>query len=208
MTRRNARRNLSDIQGVNSIGGHVGRARRSDEATCRARRPVADRGATFVELLVAIVLLGTSVIATLVALQVTTTASVNDAKHARAFILLHEASDAVFTAPRLSCLPPNDEATIMAHYESYFSGLTKPDGWEFVNPDITKIEFLNASDTTGSTVYSWGPLCFEGPVDADGSGTIDPDEDFTDTPLNSQKITIEVISPDGNLVKILETVKR
>lgn len=191
---------------MNSVGGDVERASRSTSTTLRARRRSTDRGASYVELLVAIVLLGTSVIATLVALQVTTTASVRDAKHARAFVLLHEASDAVFTAPRMPCSEPLPN--IMAHYESYFSGLTKPDGWGSVDPDITKIEFLNASDTSGFTVYSWGPLCFEGPVDADGSGTIDPDEDFTDTPLNSQKITIEVVSPDGDVIKIIETVKR
>ena len=73
---------------------------------------------------------------------------------------------------------------------------------------ITKIEFLNASDSTGETVYTWGPLCFEGPVDADGNGTVDPDEDFTALPLSSQKITIAVTSPDGAFTKHIETVKR
>lgn len=170
-------------------------------------RPRRDRGATFIELLVAIVLLGTTVTAVLVALQASTVASTTDAEHARAFIYIHEASDAVFLVERMSCLGVT-EADLIAYYESAFVGLTTPEGWSGVSPEITKIEFLNASDTTGSTVYTWGPLCYEGPVDADGSGTIDPDEDFSDTPLYSQKITISITSPDGDLTKSLETVKR
>lgn len=181
-------------------------------ATSDPQRPVTDarrrdRGATFIELLVAIVLLGTTVTAVLVALQASTVASTTDAEHARAYIYIHEASDAVFLIERMSCLGVT-EADLISYYETAFAGLTAPEGWSGVSPEITKIEFLNASDTTGSTVYTWGPLCFEGPVDADGNGTIDADEDFSDTPLNSQKITISITSPDGDLTKTLETVKR
>lgn len=180
-------------------------------ATEHPRHPVPtsrrDRGVTFIELLVSIVLLGTIVVALLVALQASTTASVTDAEHARAFIYLHEASDAVFLTPRMSCLDGTEEQLI-DYYDDAFAGLTAPEGWTSVTPVIAKIEFLNASDATGTTVYTWGPLCFEGPVDADGNGTIDADEDFTETPLNSQKITITVTSPDSDLTKTLETVKR
>ena len=48
-------------------------------------------------------LLGIGVIAILVGLQTATTASVTDASHARSFAVLHDASDAVYDAPRLSC---------------------------------------------------------------------------------------------------------
>jgi hypothetical protein len=180
-----------------------------DTADLRGHPPVLrrDGGTTFIEMLVAIVLLGTAVIAVLVALQATTTASVVDADHSRAYIYLHEASDAIFLTPRMSCLD-GTPADLMDHYDDGFALLTKPEGWESVMPVITKIEFLNASDVSGSTVYTWGPQCFEGPVDADGNGTIDADEDFTETPLYSQKITISVTAPDGGLTKILETVKR
>lgn len=166
-----------------------------------------DAGATFIELLVSIVLLGTAVVAVLVALQASTVASTTDAEHARAFVYLHEASDAVFLTSRMSCLGAT-QADLIDHYDDAFVGLTKPQGWDSVTPVITKIEFLNASDASGATVYTWGPLCFEGAVDADGDGTIESDEDFTDTPLYSQKITISVTSPDGGFTKILETVKR
>jgi hypothetical protein len=107
----------------------------------------------------------------------------------------------------MSCVG-NTEAQLVAHYESAFSGLTSPQGWESVSPVVTSIEFLNATDSSGATVYSWGPLCFEGPVDADGNGTIEADEDFTNTPLRSQKITLQVTSPSGSFTKSLETVKR
>lgn len=170
-----------------------------------------DEGVTFIELLVSIVLLGTIVVAVLVALQASTTAATVDAKHARAFIYLHEASDAVFLTERRSCVG-RTEAVLRDYYDDAFvetdgtPKLTTPQGWESVTPVITKIEFLNASDDSGTTVYTWGPLCFEGLVDTDGDGTID--EDFTETPLYSQKITISVTSPDGGFTKSLETVKR
>ena len=178
-----------------------------DPADASRRDEGVDEGVTFIELLVSIVLLGTLVVAVLVALQASTTASTTDAKHARAFIYLHEASDAVFLTPRMSCVG-RTQAELIDYYDDAFVGLTTPQGWGSVTPVITKIEFLNASDASGTTVYTWGPLCFEGPVDADGNGTIDADEDFTETPLNSQKITITVTSPDGVLTKTLETVKR
>lgn len=168
----------------------------------RSRR---DRGVSFIELLVSIVLLGTIVVAVLVALQASTTASTTDAEHARAFIYLHEASDAVFLTPRMSCLA-GTEAQLIDYYDDAFAGLTAPQGWAAVTPVITKIEFLNASDTSGTTIYTWGPSCFEGLVDTDGDGS--DDQDFTETPLNSQKITISVTSPDGDLTKTVETVKR
>jgi hypothetical protein len=185
----------------------VKRASKKAEDLPAAESPRRDQGSTFIELLVAIVLLGTTVIGVLVALQASTVASVTDADHARAYVLLQEASDAVFTTPRLSCFG-RTQAQMINHYDDSLVGLTAPQGWGLVTPVITKIEFLNASDSTGETVYSWGPLCFEGPVDADGNGTVDPDEDFTDVPLSSQKITIVVTSPDGDFTKFIETVKR
>jgi Tfp pilus assembly protein PilV len=183
--------------------------RRTAEITHAGRRAILppDSGATFVEMLVSIVLLGTTVIAVLVALQASTVASTVDAEHARAYALLHEASDAVFTAERMSCLS-GPASALIDHYDDTFTALTAPQGWEAVAPVITRIEYLNVSDTTGTTVYTWGPLCFEGPVDADGDGTVEPDEDFTDVPLKSQKITISVTSPDGSFTKLIETVKR
>jgi type II secretory pathway pseudopilin PulG len=181
--------------------------RRSNVRVRRTAGSPRDRGATFIEVLVSIVLLGTVVLALLTALQASTVASTTDAEHARAHALLQEASDAVFSSTRMTCVG-NTVSALIDHYDNSFVGLTAPQGWESVTPVITKIEFLNASDSTGETVYSWGALCFEGPVDADGSGTVDDDEDFTDLPLKSQKITIVVTSPKGSFTKLVETVKR
>ena len=156
-----------------------------------------DTGLTFIEMLVAIVLLGTVVIAVIASLQVATTAAVTDSNHARAYVLLHEASDAVFTVERASCAS-NDESQMIALYEAAFVDLTRPEGWSAVSPNITRIEFLNASDVTGQTVYSWGSVCQEGLTDSDGNPT----------PLKSQKVTIQVSAPDGSMSKSIETVKR
>lgn len=162
----------------------------------RARR--RDAGTTFIELLVSIVLLGTVVLAVLTALQVATTASVTSADHARAYALLHEASDAVFNAPRVSCAPPATEADIIDAYDDGFATLTRPEGWSTVTPTIEQVEFLNASEILGETVYTWSAVCQEDLTDSNGNPT----------PLKSQKVTIQVVSPDGSLTKILETVKR
>lgn len=175
----------------------MARTRRSHSTANAAPPRERDRGLTFIEMLVAIVLLGTVVIAVVAALQVATTAAVTDANHSRAYILLHEASDAVFTAERASCAS-NTESQIIALYEAEFAGLTSPEGWSTVTPDITRIEFLNASEVDGRTVYAWGSTCQEGLTDSSGNPT----------PLKSQKVTIEVIAPDGSMAKSIETVKR
>jgi hypothetical protein len=85
------------------------------DATSRAnpggiQRPhlARDRDLSFVELLVAIVLLGMGVVTTLVALRASTAATIIDREHAKAFEQLQAAADEVYNAPRVPCYAPED----------------------------------------------------------------------------------------------------
>jgi hypothetical protein len=204
----------------------VKRATNKAEVLPAADRPRRDGGSTFIELLVALVLLGTTVIAVLVALQASTVASTVDADHARAYAWLHNASDSVFEANRVACnrydgtgdqLDPtnwpsqigdsNDTAadgTVWGVYNSAVAATPPPQGWSTAKIAITKIEFLKPVGAETNT-FEWGISCFEGVIaDANGDGLPD---DYRDTPLVSQKVTITVTAPDGAFTKTLETVK-
>lgn len=181
------------------------------------RRHPRDRGSTFIEMLVSIVLLGTTVIAVLVALQATTVASRIDADTARASTWLHDASDAVFEMPRTPCalwdgvgdqaLPASyidQRATVLADIQAEVAAVPAPSGWSAASISVTKVEFL-AQVAPDSPVFTWSNDCYEGvQPDADADGD---DEDYRDQPLLSQKVTIRVDGPDDRVSKILETVK-
>lgn len=219
------------------VVGRVGRPVRSTEGVMQQRRRddldtagngghAGDCGATFVELLVAIVLLGTAVIATLVALQAATTGSTIDASQARALVFLQSASDEIFNEPRVSCtrligsdpsLPSswannkgskgvNAPGTVWTAYESVLSSVPRPEGWASASIEITDITFLGRP-TVDATFFEWGAgYCFEG-VQPDGPDADGDPEDYRQTPLLSQKVTIRVTSPNGRIVKTIETVK-
>jgi hypothetical protein len=180
-------------------------------------------------LLVAIVLLGSTVIATLVALQAATVSSRIDADHARAFEWLQAASDEIFQTDRIPCAvftgsdpsDPNDWSdnkgskgtlvggTVWHEYEDALLLVTPPEGWTVgvgsTNIEITDITFLGRPDPD-VTVFEWGPAyCFEGvQPDADGNGS---PEDYRQRSLLSQKGSIEATSPSGRVVRTIETVK-
>lgn len=161
--------------------------------------PRRDRGATFVELLVSIVLLGTIVVAVLVSLQASTTASARDADHARATTFLHDASDAVYETTRLSCTL-GEAALISAYQLAIDTNVVPPTGWSGASAQVTRVEFLTSPDPD-SAAFTWSSAptdCREG-VTAVG--------DYTEYPLLSQKVTIVVTAPDGDFTKELETVK-
>lgn len=154
-----------------------------------------DDGSTFIELLVSIVLLGTIVISVLVSLQVSTTASVVDSNQARANAFLHDASDAVYEAPRVPCTA--GAAAVAAAYQVAVTPVAPPEGWTGITVQVTNVQFLTSPDPN-SNVFTWGSDCREG---------VTPVGDYTDFPLLSQKVTLEVTSPNGSLTKVLETVK-
>ena len=203
------------------------RATTKAEDLPNGEEPRRDRGATFVELLVAIVLLGTTVVGVLVALQAATVASTTDAEHARAYAWLHDASDSVFETTRVACnrydgnnpalesswddqIGDSDDSaalgqnTVWGSYNDAVTATPPPEGWSGGAIKISKIEFLKPVGAETNT-FEWGSTCFEGVIpDANGDGL---EDDYRDTPLVSQKVTITVTAPDGSFTRTLETVK-
>lgn len=190
-----------------------------------------DNGSTFVELLVSIVLLGMAVVATLVALQASVTASRIDADHARAFAWLQAASDKVFEEQRVSCTKtsvsptsaassasdwstnkgtgvagdPEIAGTVWYEYKDAVASAPAPAGWSGGTIEVTAIEFLGKPNPA-ATFFEWGAgYCFEG-VQPDANGDGAP-EDYRTSPLLSQKVSLRVTSPNGRIVKTFETVK-
>jgi hypothetical protein len=190
-----------------------------------------EAGFSFIEILVSVVLLGTAVIAVLVALQASTTASSVDAQHARAYVWLHDASDSLYELPRQACNvytgdPANQaqyddlsnwvprvgaagddsaDGTVWGHYSDAVELTPPPQGWAGGTISITEIEFLKPVDPESNT-FEWGPECYEGLIPDTADDDTAPD-DYRSSPLVSQKVTIEVRSPDGRVMRTLETVK-
>jgi hypothetical protein len=173
-----------------------------------------DRGVTFVELLVAIVLLGTAVVGILAAVRATVLASHADGERAKGASLLQAASDAVHGEPRVSCAVPDgvpvdaadspsdwidNKAAVRAAYEAALATVATGD-WPGATLSITSIEYLGAA---GGSAFEWSDShCYEG-VQQIGAAV----EDFRLSPLPSQKVTIEVTAPDGAVVESIQLVK-
>ena len=167
---------------------------RVDEATACRRRPSHDRppdtGTTFIEVLVALVLLGTIVVATLAGLRASIIGSQVDENNARGHAWLQAAADAIYATAYLAC-DANPVSTIETAYQSAADTATRPAEWtpgSGANVDVTSIEFLSRA----GTVESWGSAC------ASGAST---------SPLYPQRVRIEVTGPDGSFTAQLELIK-
>lgn len=162
-----------------------------------------DAGTTFVELLVAIVLIGTSVIATLAALQATTRATITDRDHAKSLEWLQAAADEVYNAPRVACYaqssPGASANQAIADYETAVQSAQRPAGWDTATIDVVAVQFIGRASS--SDPYSWSEgFCLESNPSTCPSGT------YCNSPQTAQKVTLRVVSPSG-LVKTLDTVK-
>lgn len=163
------------------------RAVGSDRAAPRS----ADRGVTFVELLVAIVLLGTAVVGTLTALRATVIGTGIDRNHANAYAWLQSAADSIALAPYLSCSTYSN-TQILATYDGSAQGALRPVGWETgsgATVHVTSVAYLSRSGTS----ETWGSTCAA--ADAESA-------------LSSQLVIVEVASPDGDFTASLEVIKR
>ena len=158
--------------------------------TQRQRRPAGDRGSTFIELLVAIVLLGTVVVGTLAGLRAAITGSEIDRDHSRAFVWLQSATDAIATTPYLSCAT-NAPGVILGAYRAAVAAVPRPDGWDPTSGatiDVTSVTYLSRS----AGVDVWGSTC------ASGNAA---------SPVYPQLVAIRVTDPDGELIRTLEVIK-
>ena len=153
-----------------------------------------DRGQTFVEILVSIVLLGTAVGGTLTALRATIVSSEVDEGQADAQTWLLAAEDALYRATYTPCatpVPPTDPtggAATKAAYETAIGNAPRPAGWSTGTISITLLEFWQKVDGQ----ERWEPIC---PPDGAARRT-------------AQLVTIIVKSPSGDVGKSIELIKR
>ena len=165
-------------------------------AVSRRRR---DRGSTFVEVLVSLVLLGTAVGGTLTALRTTIVSSRHDEDQTDAHAMLLAAEDALYRAPYYACVAPGpgpdgpdpddgiDVAEIRASYEAAVDAAPRPPGWATATVSISSFEFWAKSNGTPS----WVPLC-----------STDPS-----VRRSAQLITLLILSPTNDVGKTIQVVK-
>lgn len=156
-------------------------------------REQRDGGFSFTEVLVAIVLLGLTVTAVLVALRVTVRASVTDRDHASAFAWLQAASDEIYRTPRVSCTSGRPAA--LSAYDAAAKAVPKPPIWQGTGAqiDVIDVEYLGKPNVDAD--FEWSQTyCFEG-------------VGYADSPLYTQRVTLQATNPNGRIVETIEMVK-
>jgi hypothetical protein len=144
-----------------------------------------DAGLSFIEVLVAIVLLGTALIGVLTAVRATIIGSRVERDHSMAHQWLQSASEVVRGTPRLGC-DVMSEADIRAAYETTIrEEAPAPAGWN----DPTLIEIIE-------------PIRFW-----DGQNYLNPPACFETQERYLQLINLQVSNPDGDIVETVQVVK-
>jgi len=152
-----------------------------------------DHGFTLIEVLIAIVLMGLLIGATMSLLRVTIMASATDRDHSNAHAWLQTASDVLYARPLEPCAPTNalatNKADIIASYETTLAQTDNPEDWPDANIRIYDLQFwhINMDPVTKFTEEGWGDLC-----------------DSPDT--NLQRVGIEVRSITGKIVERVEVI--
>jgi type II secretory pathway pseudopilin PulG len=149
---------------------------------------------TFIEVLVAIVLLGTVVMAVLTALQTTVIATATERDHSRAGQWLESAAKAIEDAPFGNCDASSGttQSAIDALdvYDTYVKAAPVPAGWSSGQISVEDLLDIDVWDGSAWVPYSLTAACFD------------------DFELRIQRVRITVESPDGRILEILEVVKR
>jgi hypothetical protein len=170
------------------VGGTPRRVgmRRTDDRDC---------GATLVEILVSIVLLGTVVIGTLAALRVSVIGTRLERDHAKAFQWLQSANGLLQAAPPVGCAG-GEEALRLALTTEIRNAAT-PIGWDTENLDILE------------PVKVWDGTRYWSPEEWQTANPADPaDPCFDETGYYLRLVTMQVTGPDGDIIETLQVVKR
>lgn len=149
-----------------------------------------DRGASFVEVLVAIVLLGTVVVAALAGLRASIIGTEVDEDSARSQAWLQAATDEIYGTPYLGC-DTNSAANIVLAYQSAADAATRPNGWASgATIVVTDVRYLSGTGTS----EAWGAhsTCAAG-----NAGS----------PIYPQLIFLRVTDPEGIFTARLEVIK-
>lgn len=152
-----------------------------------------DDGFSLIEIVVTIALMGISVVAVLAGMQTTVRSSVTDRDHATAFSWLQAASDEIYRAPRVPCT--SGQAAAITQYDTAAQNATEPPVWSSTGATIGVIDVEYLGKTAVDADFEWSDaFCFE------GAG-------YIDSPLYTQRVTIQVIGPNGSLTKTMQMVK-
>ena len=177
------------------MASHRERAATSPSDDVDGRDEYRDNGFSMVEMLVTIVLMGMTVVAVLVGVQTTIHATVVDREHAIAFAWLQSASDEIYRTTRVPCTSGRPAA--IASYDTAVKDenkVSRPSAWSAAaDIAVTDVEYLGKVGVDDD--FEWSPtFCFEGPG-------------YETSPLYTQRVTIQVTSADGGIVKTIQMVK-
>lgn len=157
------------------------------------RQSIRDDGATLVEVVIAVVLMGTIVAATLTTMRTSVLGGELHRDHSNAHAWLQSASDVLYAAPKTYCDPnqaDKGEAAVRAAYDSVIDAVPNPLDWrDWQIQIIGKVQFWNAAniDADPDVEYFFGSNC--------------------DPSLTLQLIKIEVKSTTGEIIEDVEIVK-
>jgi type II secretory pathway pseudopilin PulG len=144
---------------------------------------------SLIEIVVSVLLLGTSGVSMLSALTATVAASKYERDHARAQVWLQSAIEELQAADRQGC--DQGEATVRAAYLQHIrDNVINPPGWADSQVDIAM------------PVKAWDGERYWDPYDA-----ASPDDCFDNQGFKLQLITIVVTSPDGEVIEQVSVVK-
>jgi hypothetical protein len=162
----------------------VKRATNKAEDLPAAKPPRHDRGATFIELLVAIVLIGTAVLGILAALRATLIGSKIERDHSRAHEWLQSASEVLANdVPWTDCSTINTGDVLRDLYEDALraEGSIVPEPWQVGQISVpSPVTFGQPNGTYNSTCHS---------------------------AINRELITIRVVGPDNKIIETVDVVK-
>jgi type II secretory pathway pseudopilin PulG len=178
---------------------------RAGDLTPIDRRRPADLGVTLIEIVIAVVLLGMTVVATLSLLAATINGTALDRDHSNAHAWLQTASDILYARPLEKCvdlttplvlsdpLPTeadwNDQITdLIDTYEDTVQDTDNPEDWPVGNIEIVQLELWHyeRDPVTNAVDEGWDNWC-------------DPDS-------NLQKVKLRVRGLDGRIVEEVEVI--
>jgi len=160
-----------------------------------ADRHVRDEGVTLIEIVIAVVLLGMVVAATLTSLTVTINASALDRDHANAHAWLQTGADMLYARDPIECDSvdefgnPLTLADIQAAYQNTVRQTDNPEDWAPSNITVTSLEFwsIYIDPATGQGTEAWLTSC-----NAEAT--------------NLQKVSLRVTAEDGKIVEEVEVI--
>lgn len=155
----------------------MGKSAQRDRTLGHAGAGAPDRGATFVELLVAVVLIGIVVVAVVAGTRATVVASRVNRDHSSATAWLQSASDVLYGETRAEC---GTLATIKSFYDPVVQSTPNSEGWPASRIRVTDVKFWNGQ--------SFGTTC------NDHSKTL-------------QLITLVVVDADSRPLESVQIVK-